>query len=147
MPFAGRRRSRVALRRARSESLRYDGHGNTTRLADQTLIYDVADRQSETVLDDDTEIIIRWIRVGGWLLVPCPFSAAAEDGTIRYLAGGAIADENGAVKQWVLGFPGGVSAHGDVGMAPQVWGFPNLHGDVIVRADADRYAGGCAVDV
>jgi len=37
-------------------TLAYDAHGNTTRLADQQLTYDVSDRHVETVLDDGTAI-------------------------------------------------------------------------------------------
>jgi len=65
-----------------------------------------------------------------------------ENGTIRYLAGGAIADENSAVQQWVVGLPGGVTLTIDLGATSattddtQRWGYPNLHGDVIVTTDS-----------
>ena len=38
-------------------TLTYDGHGNTVRLADQVLGYDVADRHMSTTLDDGTVIV------------------------------------------------------------------------------------------
>jgi RHS repeat-associated protein len=61
----------------------------------------------------------------------------SENGTIRYLAGGAIADESNVVKQWMLSLPGGVTLTIDVGDDSQRWGYPNLHGDVLVVADED----------
>jgi len=39
-----------------SPTLVYDGHGNTTVLADQTLTYDVADRHVGTALADGTTV-------------------------------------------------------------------------------------------
>ena len=38
-------------------SLAYDEHGNTTRLADQLLGYDVSERHMTTTLDDGTTIV------------------------------------------------------------------------------------------
>jgi RHS repeat-associated protein len=61
-----------------------------------------------------------------------------EDGEIRYLAGGGIADDTGAVLQWVVSLPGGVSVTLDAD-GSQRWGFQNLHGDVIVATDGDGH--------
>jgi hypothetical protein len=41
-------------------SLAYDAHGNTTKIADQTLAYDVADQHSTTTLADGT--VIAYVR-------------------------------------------------------------------------------------
>ena len=46
-PVAGGNLSTIAP----GATLAYDAHGNTTRLGDQTLSYDVADRHTKTVLD------------------------------------------------------------------------------------------------
>jgi RHS repeat-associated protein len=118
-------------------SLAYDAHGNTTRLADQTLTYDVADRHVKTVLDDGTTITYT-LDAGGRMVARTVANSPDEDedGEIRYLAGGAIADENGAVLQWVVSLPGGVTVTLDADDS-QRWGFPNLHGDVIVATDGD----------
>jgi len=117
-------------------SLVYDSHGNTTRLADQTLFYDVADRHYKTVLTDGTTIVYTLDAGGGMVARTVSGSPmTSENGTIRYLAGGAIADGSGAVQQWMLSLPGGVTLTIDVADGSQRWGYPNLHGDVIVTAD------------
>lgn len=119
-------------------SLAYDAHGNTTVLADQTLSYDVADRHTGTVLSDGTTITYTLDAAGRMVARTVTGSpTSSENGTIRYLAGGAIADASNAVKQWVLSLPGGVSLTLNVGDATQRWGYPNLHGDVIVTTDED----------
>jgi RHS repeat-associated protein len=117
-------------------SLAYDAHGNTTTLADQTLFYDVADRHYKTVLTDGTTIEYT-LDAGGRMVARTVTGSptSSENGTIRYLAGGAIADGTGAAKQWVVSLPGGVTLTLDVGDGSQRWGFPNLHGDVIVTTD------------
>jgi RHS repeat-associated protein len=118
-------------------SLAYDAHGNTTRLADQTLTYDVADRHVKKVLDDGTEITYTLDTSGRMVARTVADSPDEdEDGVIRYLAGGAIADGDGDVLQWVVSLPGGVTLTLDADDS-QRWGFPNLHGDVIVTTDGD----------
>jgi len=118
-------------------SLKYDDHGNTTQLADQTLTYDAADRHLKTVLNDGTTITYL-LDAGGRMVqrtVEVP-NTTEGDSVIRYLAGGAIADQNNEVLQWVVSLPGGVSLTLDADDS-QRWGYPNLHGDVIVTTDAD----------
>lgn len=119
-------------------SLAYDWHGNTTRLADQTLFYDVADRHYKTVLDDGTTIT--YLLDAGGRMVARTVSGSpttSENGTIRYLAGGGIADGSGAVQQWMLSLPGGVTVSIDTSDDSQRWGYPNLHGDIILTTDQD----------
>jgi RHS repeat-associated protein len=121
------------------ETLAYNNHGNATRLADQTLTYDVADRHVKTVLDDGTEITYTLDATGRMVARTVANSPDSdEDGEIRYLAGGGIADGTGAVLQWVVSLPGGVSVALDAD-GSQRWGFPNLHGDVIVATDGDGH--------
>jgi len=119
-------------------TLAYDAHGNTTRLADQTLTYDVADRHVKTVLDDGTEITYT-LDAGGRMVARTVTDSptASENRTIRYLAGGAIADDTGAVTQWVLSLPGNVTLTLDTAGDPDQWAYPNLHGDLIVTTDSD----------
>jgi RHS repeat-associated protein len=116
-------------------SLAYDAHGNTTRLADQTLTYDVGDRHVKTVLDDGTTVTYT-LDAGGRMVARTVTDSPteSENGEIRYLAGGAIADQDN-VLQWVLSLPGGVTLTLDAAGDPEDWGFPNLHGDVIVTTD------------
>jgi RHS repeat-associated protein len=116
-------------------SLAYDAHGNTTRLADQTLTYDVADRHVKTVLEDGTTITYTLDASGRMVARTVTGSpTASENREIHYLAGGAIADD-GDVLQWVVSLPGGVTLTLDAAGDPEDWGFPNLHGDVIVTTD------------
>ena len=117
-------------------SLAYDAHGNTTRLADQTLTYDVADRHVKTVLDDGTTITYT-LDAGGRMVARTVTGSptASENREIRYLAGGGIAENDGDVLQWVVSLPGGVTLTLDAAGDPEDWGFPNLHGDVIVTTD------------
>jgi RHS repeat-associated protein len=117
-------------------SLAYDAHGNTTVLADQSLTYDVADRHVKTVLNDGTTITYT-LDAGGRMVARTVADSpdTEENRTIQYLAGGAIANGAGAVQQWVVSLPGGVTLTLDAAGDPQGWGFPNLHGDVIVATD------------
>jgi len=123
-------------------TLAYDAHGNTTRLADQQLTFDVSDRHVETVLDDGTTISYTYDpagRVAARTVAGSPTSS--ENGTIRYLAGGHTAVPNGVdpddsdVVQWMLSLLGGVSLTIDADDDTRRWGYPNLHGDNIVTAD------------
>jgi len=123
-------------------TLAYDAHGNTTRLADQQLTFDVSGRHVETVLDDGTTITYTYDpagRVAARTVTGSPTSS--ENGTIRYLAGGHTAVPNGLdpddsdVVQWMLSLPGGVSLTIDADDDARRWGYPNLHGDNIVTAD------------
>lgn len=117
-------------------SLAYDDHGNTTILADQTLFYDGADRHIGTILTDGTEISYLLDAAGGMLARTVTGSpTTGENGTIRYLAGGAIADDDSDVQQWVRSLPGGVTLTIDVVANSERWGFPNLHGDIIITTN------------
>ena len=58
----------------------------------------------------------------------------ADDTIHRYLAGGGITDAKGVVLQWSFTLPGGVTLVRNAG-GVESWGYPNLHGDVIVTAD------------
>lgn len=124
-------------------SLAYDGHGNTTVLADQELTYDAAGRHVGTrltegtpTLDDDTVITYTLDAAGRMVQREVDAPGTADDSILRYLAGGAIADGSGAVLQWTFFLPGGVTLVRDADDT-ESWGYPNLHGDVIVTADAD----------
>jgi RHS repeat-associated protein len=119
------------------ETLAYDSHGNTTRLADQVLTYDVAGRHVGTVLDDGTEITYLVSASGSMLARTVTGSpTTSENAIIRYLAGGGIADSSG-VLQWVHSLPGGVTLTQNVAANSERWGFPNLHGDITVTTNGD----------
>ena len=118
-------------------TLTYDAHGNTTRLADQQLFYDGADRHMKTVLDDGTEI--KYVRDVTGRIVQRSSTAPGESAeVIRYTfaAGGmfGVLDGAGALIEETLSLPGGVSVSLPVG-ADAKWSYPNLHGDSIILTD------------
>lgn len=125
-----------------NETISYDQHGNTTRLADQTLVYDVADRHIKTVLDDDTTIEYTYDPAGRVVARTVSDSpVTTENGTTRYLAGGHIATPDSSdpedasdVAQWVLSLAGGVTLILEPD-GQRAWGYPNLHGDNIIKTD------------
>jgi len=120
-------------------TLAYDTHGNTTKLADQTLTYDVADRHMSTVLADGTTITYVRDATGRVVSRITDAPGTANDSTIRYsFAGGtlfAMLDGSNQVLQRELSLPGGVSLSIPA-TGGQVWAYPNLHGDVILTTDA-----------
>ena len=112
-------------------SLVYDGHGNTTRLADQLLGYDVADQHMSTTLDDDTVIV--YVRDVSGSIVQRTQTPPSGPGFVTRYTAGAVLDGAGAVRQRTVGLPGGASLTDD-GTTVK-WFYPNLHGDVILQAD------------
>jgi len=120
-------------------TLAYDTHGNTTKLADQTLAYDVADRHMSTVLADGTTITYARDATGRVVSRITDAPGTTNDSTIRYsFAGGslfAVLDGSNQVLQRELSLPGGVSLSIPAA-GGQVWAYPNLHGDVILTTDA-----------
>ena len=112
-------------------SLVYDGHGNTTRLADQLLGYDVADQHVSTTLDDGTVIV--YVRDVSGSIVQRTQTPPSGPGFVTRYTAGAVLDGAGAVRQRTVGLPGGASLTDD-GTTVE-WFYPNLHGDVILQAD------------
>jgi RHS repeat-associated protein len=122
-------------------SLTYDAHGNTTTLADQKLVYDFADRHLKTTLtngttttSDDTIITYTLDATGRMVKREVNAPGTVDDKITRYLAGGAIADNNGNVLQWTFSLPGGATLIRNSDHT-EGWGYSNLHGDNIITAD------------
>jgi RHS repeat-associated protein len=125
-------------------TLVYDSHGNTTKLADQTLGYDVSDRHMTTTLDDGTTIV--YLRdATGRVVARTNTPPAGTATTIRYLFAGVslfgVTNGAGALLERDLSLPGGVSVSIPTGTpatpgAASSWSYPNLHGDSILQADA-----------
>lgn len=122
-------------------TVQYDGHGNTTVLGNQTMTYDVTDRHtSTTVVDAAGTSVVTYLRdVTGRIVARTSTPPGGPATTIRYLfaAGGlfGVADGTGMLVERDLSLPGGVSVTLPVA-GGQSWAFPNLHGDVILQADA-----------
>jgi len=132
-------------------NLTYDTHGNTVKLADQTLVYDVSDRHVGTTLTDGTTVSYARDATGR-IVSRTSTPPGGPVSTIRYLfAGGSLfgvsnappgtATGPGTLLERELPLPGGVSVTIPTGTlatpgAASSWSYPNLHGDVIVQADA-----------
>lgn len=121
--------------------LAYDAHGNTTKLADQSLGYDVSDQHVETTLSDGTVVAYRRDVTGRIIQrTETPAGQNPEVTVVRYgFTGGGdspalILDAQSSVLQRVLGLPGGVTV--TTSSASESWSYPNIHGDVTVTADA-----------
>lgn len=121
-------------------TLAYDAHGNTTRLGDQTLAYDVTNRHVKTTLDSGT--IIEYLRDATNRIVKRTVKSGPTDPspevTKYFYAGGgdgawAVSTPSGFEATY--GLPGGATVRVDGAGAPVGWAYPNLHGDVILQAD------------
>ncbi|WP_449648225.1 PA14 domain-containing protein [Rhodoglobus sp.] len=118
-------------------SLSYDAHGNTSKLADQILEYDVTDAHIKTTLADAT--VISYLRdVSGRIVQR---TSTTSDGTaevLRYTftADGlfGVLDSSGALIEQSLSLPGGVSVSLRVATDAK-WSYPNLRGDSIILTD------------
>ena len=129
-------------------TLTYDAHGNTAKLADQTLTYDVADRHLTTTLTDGTTIVyMRDVtgRVVSRTDDPAGPGVGAGATTVRYLFAGSglfgVPTGGGVLLQRDLSLPGGVNVTIPVGVPAtpgeaSTWVFPNLHGDTILTVNA-----------
>ncbi|KTR20323.1 hypothetical protein NS330_06455 [Curtobacterium citreum] len=122
-----------------ASQLVYDAHGNTTTLADETLVYDGQDRHVQTVLDDGSKVT--YLRDASDRIVQRTEQAA--DGTKTVTRYGFTGDGDspdfvydGASKltEWDLPLAGGVTVEYRSDTA--VWSYPNIHGDIITTTDA-----------
>jgi large repetitive protein len=112
-------------------SLAYDEHGNTIRLADQLLAYDVSDNHTTTTLDDGTTI--SYVRDVSGSIVQRTQTPAVGAATVTRYTAGAVLDGSGAVLQRTVALPGGATC--TTAGSTVSWFYPNLHGDVILQAD------------
>ena len=113
-------------------SMTYDDHGNTTTLGTQAYRYDAADRHMG--IDAGAETL-------SYTRDPLDRLVARQGATTqryRYANMGDSpdfsVDGSGAVTERYLSLAGGVNVTSRG--ATQIWSYPNLHGDVIARADA-----------
>jgi RHS repeat-associated protein len=119
-----------------SLAIHYDGHGSTTVLGDQTLTWDSADRHTRTVVANGPTV--NYGRDATGRITTRDEGTPAT--TTQYVFAGpgdspvAVANSGGSVLQRLVPMPGGAfltkQAAGDV------WSYPNVHGDVVVTADA-----------
>jgi RHS repeat-associated protein len=121
-------------------TLAYDARGNTTRLGDQSLEYDVTNRHVKTTLDDGT--VITYKRDATNRIVERKVTKPGDPDQVTrftYAGGGdgafGILDATGALVEATIGLPGGATVRIDAAGIAQDWAYPNLHGDVIIQAD------------
>jgi RHS repeat-associated protein len=120
-------------------SLAYDGHGNTTVLADQVLSFDVANRHVSTTVGAGTpeEVTVSYTRDATDRVVA---RAASGEPGVRYGFTGSgetpdlVLDEQGGVVSRTLALPGGVVVSLPTAGSAS-WAYPNIHGDLVATAD------------
>jgi hypothetical protein len=111
-------------------SLHYDGHGNTDKLADQTLSYDAADRHVKTVTDGGPTLSYVW-GPGGDIV-----SRTSSTGEVSRFGSGLVLNGSNGFVQATVGLPGGASMIvAPTGVSGASWSYPNVHGDVVVTTD------------
>ena len=118
-------------------SITYDTHGNTTKLGNQTMVYDHLNRHMKTtVVDGAVTTVITYVRDATGRVVARTTSDGTTTSTVQYLysSGGLFAVKSGGTYQFSLSLPGGVNVTA-TGATVQTWSYPNLHGDVILTAD------------
>ncbi|GAB2696234.1 PA14 domain-containing protein [Thalassiella azotivora] len=134
----------LALATSGSAALAYDTRGNTTRLANQVLTYDSADRNlgitvtepdggttSVTYTRDATDRIVSRTHTpaGGQAPVTIRYAYTGDGDTSDITLTGDL-----VVLERVYGLPGGVT-HTDKATGNDLWAYPNIHGDVVATAD------------
>jgi len=122
-------------------TLAYDARGNTTTLADQLLEFDVSNRHVKTTLADGT--VVSYVRDATNRIVERKVTKPGDaDQVTRFTYSGAgdgafgILTGSNILVEATIGLPGGATVRIDATGAQQDWAYPNLHGDVIVQADA-----------
>ncbi len=131
-------------------SLGYDSHGNTTRLADQTLVYDSADRHAVTTTKASagaTPTRVSYVRDAADRIVSrTEVSNLGMVGetttTLRYSYSAAgdtadlVLDGTSQLIERIHSLPGGVVVTDRPAVtAVDVWAYPNIHGDVVLTTD------------
>lgn len=117
--------------------LAYDAGGNTTVLGDEAITYDSADRHLSTVTPTGS---VTYLRDAFDRIVSRTQTVAGVSSTVRYgFSGGSdtpdyVLDSSNSVVETTLALPGGPVVAMPVG-GPEVWSYPNLHGDIVVTAD------------
>ena len=116
-------------------TLAYDARGNTTRLADQTLAYDQANRHTSTTVGSTT---VAYTRDATDRIIARTVTGSAPE-VFRYGFSGAgdtpdlVLDATGDLVQRTIALPGGVVLSRPV-TGDATWSYPNIHGDTITTA-------------
>lgn len=117
----------------------YDGHGNATRIGDQTWTYDAADRVSGAGVVSTGESLVYTRDVTGRVIKRV--ATGPDAGTTRY--GFTTGDDSpdvqldtaGKISERYLSLPGGVLVTKPYAAgSASSWSIPNWHGDITAQA-------------
>ena len=130
-----------------ASELTYDARGNTTKLADQSLVFDLANRHVSTTVtagsdtttvtyqrDAGNRIIARTVTVNGSTTESTRYAHPAS----ADVSGLVVDAATGAVREHTVSLPGGAAVRFVLGSnAREQWTYPNMLGSVILEADGD----------
>jgi RHS repeat-associated protein len=128
--------------------LAYDARGNTTTLADQSLVFDLSNRLvSTTVTTAEGATTVSYLRDAGNRIISRTVDAPGTegDGVTRYahtasadVSGLVVDATTGAMREYTVSLPGGAAVRFVIaGDAREQWTYPNLQGSVVLEADGD----------
>lgn len=130
-----------------ASELAYDARGNTTKLADQSLVFDLANRHvSTTVTAAEGATQMTYLRDAGNRIIARTVTApGAPTETTRYahtasadVSGLVVDAATGAIREYTVALPGGAAVRFVLGSnAREQWTYPNMLGSVILEADGD----------
>ncbi len=130
-----------------ASELTYDARGNTTKLADQSLVFDLANRHVSTTVttaegattvtyqrDAGNRIIARTVTVNGSTTETTRYAHTAS----ADVSGLVVDADTGAIREYTVSLPGGAAVRFVLGAnAREQWTYPNMLGSVILEADGD----------
>jgi hypothetical protein len=135
--------------------LAHDARGNTTTLADQSLVFDLSNRHvSTTVTTAEGATTVSYLRDAGNRIISRTVDAPGTegDGVTRYAhtasgdVSGVVVDGVCAVKEYTVALPGGAAVRFVIaGDAREQWSYPNLQGSVVLEADGDGLRSGSVI--
>ena len=127
--------------------VQYDARGNTTKLADQSLVFDLSNRHvSTTVTAGSDNTKVSYLRDATNRIVSRTVTVNnVETETTRYahtasadVSGLVVDAATGAVREYTVSLPGGAAVRFVLGSnAREQWTYPNMLGSVILEADGD----------
>ncbi|MEO6533558.1 MAG: RHS repeat-associated core domain-containing protein [Pseudolysinimonas sp.] len=118
-----------------------DQHGNVTKIADESLGYDSANRHLSTTLDDNT--LVTYVRDAADRIVKriVKNAAGAVTEQFQYVYAGsgsapwAVLDAANTLLQRTVALPSGASITFGA-MGAQTWSYSDLHGDMTLSVDS-----------
>ena len=136
--------------------VQYDSSGNTTKLADQTLVFDLANRHvSTTIAAEEGATTVSYLRDASSRIIARTVDAPGteNDGTTRYahtasadVSGVVVRADTGAIREYTVSLPGGAAVRFVLGPEPaEQWTYTNMLGSVILEADGDGVRSGTVV--